>query len=98
MRQCNTMIIFAESRRLVDDTRAIIICHICIHEDAESFILELKSRSQFRVEYDEWSVRFHLISEELKQRGISPSLHIRAFELANFFVFGFFGILVERPK
>ena len=39
--KCNTMIVFTEAGRLVDDTRAILIRHISVHNYAEGFILVL---------------------------------------------------------
>ena len=39
--KCNTMIVFTEARRLMDDTRAIFIRHIGVHNYAEGSILVL---------------------------------------------------------
>ena len=39
--KCNAMIVFTEAGRLMDDTRAILIRHISVHNYTEGFILVL---------------------------------------------------------
>ena len=59
--KCNTMIVFTETGRLMDDTSAILIRHISVHNHAEGSILVLGKDQLVR-------------RERLGNAGCAPSL------------------------
>ena len=86
------MIVFTKGWSLMDDTRAIFVGHVSVHNNAESPIFILR-KVQFGNNLEENRLGY-LLGEILKHGRVSPASHILTSELADFLEFRLFRIFV----
>ena len=90
------MIVFTKTWRLMDDTRAILVGHVSVHNYAESPVLVLRkvqSGEKATTRLGEGLIR-HLLGKILKHGRVSPTSHVLASELTDFLELGLFRIFV----
>lgn len=94
IRNRDAMIVLTECRRLMDDARTILGCHIRISYDPECFVLELDtSMSKRRMGLHGYTTC--LFRKIVEQWYISPPFHIGTLEYPNLLEFGFLWVFVK---
>lgn len=91
------MIVFTEGWCLMDDTRAVLVGHVGVHNYAESPILILRKGS-VRLEGNHpprTRLIGHLLGEILEHWRVSPASHVLASELTNFLELDLFRVFVQ---
>lgn len=91
----NAVIVFTKRRRLVNDASSAVACYVGVVEYSEGAVLVLSTRL---VNNRPNTGPTCLFCEVVKHGGISPSLHIRTLELANFLKVSFLGVFIESSK